>query len=81
MATVRTTIHITEELRAALDHASGEDPLTGFVERLLWRAKAVKDAAAEIGVENPKRPMQNRGIWDRKTDDAKKAKTKRKGGE
>jgi hypothetical protein len=65
MKTVRTVLHLTPELRAAIEEAKGEAPMSGFVEHALWKLKAIKDGAAEAGVENPGRPIDKRGIWER----------------
>ena len=35
------------------------------IEALLWRLGEVRTTAAELGVENPKRPADGRGKWKR----------------
>ena len=61
----RTVLHLSAELLAAIDQARGDAPRAGWVEQVMWRSGAIRDAAAEIGVENPRLPTDMRGRWIR----------------
>lgn len=54
-------LEITEELHASIDVARGAAPRNPWLERELWKLKAIRDGAKIAGVENPRRPMEGRG--------------------
>ena len=65
----KVLVVLTDELWVAIDGARGETPRNPWLERELWRLKAIRTAAAELGVENPRRPLEGRGGDRRKKDD------------
>lgn len=52
---------VSEELLAAIDAARGPVPRNPWIEAVLWKVKAIRDAAEARGVAKPDRPMDGRG--------------------
>lgn len=58
--------HLTPELLQSIDDARGDAPRCGWLESQLWKLKAVREAARASGVDNPGRPVERRGKYQRK---------------
>lgn len=54
-------LEISEELKEAIDEAREGKPRNPWIEAQLWRLKLIRDAAEEVGVEKPDRPVDGRG--------------------
>lgn len=55
-----TFIKLSNQLRAALDAARGQNPLAGFVERELSKSRVIRAAAKKHGIKLPDRPLDGR---------------------
>lgn len=57
----RILLEVSDELAAAVDAARGNVPRNPWIEKQLWKSRAVKQGAAAAGVEDPGRPLEGRG--------------------
>lgn len=52
---------VSNELLAAIDAARGPVARNPWIESVLWKIKAIREAAVARGVAKPDRPMDGRG--------------------
>lgn len=62
----RVLIELSDELVQAITEARGKAPLGPWIESQLRKLKAVRQAAAKLGLKFPDRPLDGRG-GDRKS--------------
>jgi hypothetical protein len=55
-------LQLTDELCAAIDAARGGQPRNPWLESQLWKNVQIRKAAKLLGIKNPKRPADGRGL-------------------
>ena len=55
-------LQLTDELWVAVDAARGDQPRNPWLEAQLWKIGAIRKAANALGIKNPHRPADGRGI-------------------